>query len=200
MKLLSQVLAIVLLLSNINIAQGRYSEAKNNYVGNSVTKWVTPVRGIPSNAVIGDVRDGKPVFVARGYYGGKYHIGQTADNWGACIIGYKSKAVRVLDYQVLVISAGNVDLETISDEENRNMLNLIYEISDELKKDKYSIFVKKEVLKFLKERFTLLRAAAIKKQDKTLARKIDEILDSLQGAFVKVDELKKTVDQLEDLL
>lgn len=180
-------------------AQGRYSESKNNYVGSSALKWINPVRGIPENAVIGDMKNGKPVFISRAYYKGRYYPGRTNENGNACIIGYKGKQVRVIDYQVLVFLQGEGEYVSISDDVNRKLLSLIYDISDELKKDKYSIFLGKDSLEIVKGKFVKMRNMAVKKQDKILARKIDKILDGLEGTFVKIDELKIKVEKLEDM-
>lgn len=196
---LTFLIIFIILFFPSAFGQGRYSEAKNNYVGESALRWINPVRGIPDGAVVGDMRNGKPIFVARGFYKGRYYPGRTTKNMMACIIGYKGREVRVVDFQILAFVSGKGEYETVSDKVERKMLGKIYEISDVLKTDKYMIFLSAEMLKTIKPKFIELRKLAIQKKDKLLARKIDKIVDGLKGAFVKLEDVKKDVHRLEKM-
>jgi len=179
--------------------QGRYSEVKNNYIGKTTLKWINPLKGIPENAVIGDIKNGIPVFIARGYYNGRYYPGRTTENMKVCIIGYKGKEIHLIDYQILVVADGTEEYENLSDKQNMKFLELVYEISDTLKTEQYAIFINQEMLKKIKLNFKKLRQLAIEQKNSVLARKIDKIIDKLKGSFVKLDDVKKDVNKLEKM-
>ena len=181
-------------------AQGKYSENINNFTVSSAVKWITPVNGIPENTVIGDVSDGKIFYVARGYHRGKYHPGKTERFLGACLIGYKGREIKVLNYQVLVFTSGKSQISDISSEVNREILNLLYKVSDELNEDKFSIFVKEKKVNEYRKIFVKMRKAAIKKSDKRLTKKLDQLINDMKGAFIKIDDLKMRLEKIEELL